>query len=258
VLFDTLTAANLETIGELLCDLQQAEHKPQFVVGSSGIEYALVKHWQATDQVGAGDLEDSRSTTAAIPAADRVIILSGSCSPVTSRQIGWAIEHGFADVPIDVAELNANLVGAVVERASERIIAALDRGQAVVAYTSRGPKDARHVEPNFAHEQAGGAIPSLGTILGRILREVLRVRAVNRIAVVGGDTAGQVAREAEIKAVEFVGPLEPGAPLCVVRSQLPAVDGLEITFKGGQVGHDDFFGTVRSGQRNERFVGANQ
>ena len=26
-----------------------AEQKPLFVVGSSGVEYALVKHWQATE-----------------------------------------------------------------------------------------------------------------------------------------------------------------------------------------------------------------
>jgi hypothetical protein len=29
--------------------------------------------------------------------------------------------------------------------------------------------------------------------------------------------------------------------LCVVRSRNRAVDGLQITFKGGQVGHGDFF-----------------
>ena len=34
-----------------------------------------------------------------------MIILSGSCSPVTDRQIGWALEHGFADVPIDISEI---------------------------------------------------------------------------------------------------------------------------------------------------------
>ena len=56
----------------------------------------------------------------------------------------------------------------------------------------------------------------------------------------------------------MIGPLEPGAPLCVVRSQESAVDGLEITFKGGQVGYDDFFGTLLSGRCNHSLIGATQ
>ena len=47
VLFDTLTDEHLATIGRLIWDVQQREQKPLFVAGSSGVEYALVKHWQA-------------------------------------------------------------------------------------------------------------------------------------------------------------------------------------------------------------------
>jgi uncharacterized protein YgbK (DUF1537 family) len=252
VLFDTLTDDHLETIGELLCDLQQAEQKPQFVVGSSGIDYALVRRWQATNRVPV------RSEVGALSPADRVIILSGSCSPVTSRQIGWAIEHGFADVPIDVVKLNSKQVGSAIESATERIVAALSRGQSVVAYTSCGSKDAHLAASRFTRDQTVGSAPTLGAILGRILLEVLRVRSAHRVAVVGGDTAGQFARKVEIEAVEMMGPLEPGAPLCVARSQLAAIDGLEVTFKGGQVGFDDFFGTVLSGGRRDGLVGANR
>jgi uncharacterized protein YgbK (DUF1537 family) len=77
------------------------------------------------------------------------------------------------------------------------------------------------------------------------------------VAVVGGDTSGQVARSLGIEAVEMIGPLEPGAPLCLVRSQDKIIDGLEVTFKGGQVGYDDFFGTLLRGHRNQALVGAN-
>jgi len=258
VLFDTLTDDHLETIGGLICELQQTQQKPQFVVGSSGIDYALVKHWQATDQLPACRFKGSRLATRAITPAEHVIILSGSCSPVTNRQIGWAVEHGFADVPLDIAKFDAKQVDAIIANASERIIAAIDRGQSVVAYTSRGSKDTNVSHSTTARRQFDSDTPTLGVVLGRIFREVVRVRSVSRVAVVGGDTAGQFAREAEIEAMEMIGPLEPGAPLCAVRSQLPAIDGLEITFKGGQVGYVDFFGTVRSGKRNEQFAGANQ
>ena len=63
VLFDTLTDEHLETIGRLIWDEQQREGKPLFVAGSSGIDYALVKHWQAAG-IGPG-LERTSSHRAA-------------------------------------------------------------------------------------------------------------------------------------------------------------------------------------------------
>jgi uncharacterized protein YgbK (DUF1537 family) len=74
----------------------------------------------------------------------------------------------------------------------------------------------------------------------------LQARRVHRIAVAGGDTAGDVARAIGIEALQFVGPLAPGAPLCRAVSRRPYVDGVEFTFKGGQVGCEDFFGVVQS------------
>ena len=88
----------------------------------------------------------------------------------------------------------------------------------------------------------------LGTILGRILRKLLHTCQLRRVAVTGGDTSGRVARTLGIDALEMAGPLAPGAPLCAIRSADAAIDGVEITFKGGQVGHDDFFGTLLRGR----------
>jgi uncharacterized protein YgbK (DUF1537 family) len=51
----------------------------------------------------------------------------------------------------------------------------------------------------------------------------------------------------EIDALRIVGPLAPGSPLCVAKSSRPQIDGLEMTFKGGQVGHDNFFEKVLEG-----------
>jgi uncharacterized protein YgbK (DUF1537 family) len=76
--------------------------------------------------------------------------------------------------------------------------------------------------------------------------------------VIGGDTAGDVARSLEIDALEMIAPLQPGAPLCVARSRRGDTDGLEVVFKGGQVGYDDFFGALRAGTANHSTVGAMQ
>jgi uncharacterized protein YgbK (DUF1537 family) len=58
--------------------------------------------------------------------------------------------------------------------------------------------------------------------------------------------------------LEYAGPLEPGAPLSTIRSGDRDIDGLEIVFKGGQVGYDDFFNTVLSGRPRSSRTGANK
>src|SRR4029077_9066634 len=94
VLMDTLTNEHLAPIGRLICDMQQSEQKPQFVAGSSGISYALAKYWQVSGSATCPERAFSHPSAAPISSVDRTIILSGSCSPVTNRQIGWALEHG--------------------------------------------------------------------------------------------------------------------------------------------------------------------
>jgi uncharacterized protein YgbK (DUF1537 family) len=252
VLFDTLTVQHLETIGRLICDLQKSEQKPLFVVGSSGIDYALVRHWQNTNVSEGSSPFNQRGLTASIQPVDCTVVLSGSCSPVTARQIDWALKHGFAEVAVDTIKVPTQHE---VDLMARQVASSLDRAQSVIVRTTRAPTDPRLAEAQRMPGQAATA--KLGAVLAQIFYEVLRSHPLRRVAVVGGDTSGQVARSLGIEAVEMIGPLEPGAPLCLVRSQDKIIDGLEVTFKGGQVGYDDFFGTLLRGHRNQALVGAN-
>jgi uncharacterized protein YgbK (DUF1537 family) len=47
----------------------------------------------------------------------------------------------------------------------------------------------------------------------------------------------------------MIAPIAPGAPLCLARAPGFAIDGLEVNFKGGQVGGDDYFERVSRGVR---------
>jgi uncharacterized protein YgbK (DUF1537 family) len=241
VLFDTLNEAHLATIGRLLAESQQQERKPLFVAGSSGIEYALVKHL-------ASELTQTITTRVSATAADRVIVASGSCSPVTDRQIAWATANGFAEIPLDTQQLFAGSdVAMEVAKNSERAAADLDAGRSIVLHTCRGPADPRKAA---APTVIGGEATArrLGVILGQIVGHLLDRCAVRRVGVTGGDTSGYVARTLGIEALEMIAPLEPGAPLCQAYRRGGGDRTLEITFKGGQVGHDDFFGTLLGGR----------
>ena len=246
ILFDTITEGHLSTIGQLIWDAQQQEERPLFVAGSSGIEYALTKHWETVGIVQPAIQQFTiRDTPEAIPPVEQVLVLSGSCSPVTDRQIAWAVAHGFSEIALDtIALARSNQIDRQICEIAESIVNKLDSGRSVVMHTSRGPNDARIVAMSQHVGQPAATLPRLGVILGRILRDVLQQRRVERVAVAGGDTSGEVARTIGIEALEFARSFAPGAPICTARSTDANVDGIEFIFKGGQVGHDDVFGAL--------------
>ena len=42
-------------------------------------------------------------------------------------------------------------------------------------------------------------------------------------------------------------PATPGSPLCTACSSTPSLNGIELAMKGGQVGGDDYFVSLRDG-----------
>lgn len=87
ILFDVLRREHEPIIGRVLCE-QVREGSTLFVVGSSGVEYSLTAHWKHR-----GILPDPPVMRA--ETLDRAIVVSGSCSPVTDRQIAWALDCEF-------------------------------------------------------------------------------------------------------------------------------------------------------------------
>jgi uncharacterized protein YgbK (DUF1537 family) len=84
--------------------------------------------------------------------------------------------------------------------------------------------------------------------LGHVLRGALEQSGVRRVCIAGGDTSSFAARALGIEALEMIAPLTPGAPLCRAHSKYSAVNGLEVVFKGGQVGTENYFGIVKNGR----------
>ena len=241
VLFDVLEPRHLATIGRVLW--QRSAAKPMFVVGSSGVEYALVAHWRETGLLA----HDAPAMT--LTPGPRLVVLSGSCSPVTARQIGLAVsEHGFADVAVDVTQLTD---GDAARREQQRIIDAmadhLRAGRCPIAHLACGPDDPRIDQVRHA----GLHGDAIGRWLGTLACHVARAIEPDRIIITGGDTSGHVARAMGIEALTMLAPLAPGSPLCraAAPGSAPAsqADDIEICFKGGQVGRDDFFATARDG-----------
>lgn len=229
VLFDILYASQLDRLGSLL-DRHSQPGVPLFSVGSSGVEMALGAHW-----VKQGRLNTVEQWPDPGP-AQPLLVMSGSCSPVTAGQITWAQENGFATVHLDG---DAIVGGADLAEPIRKITSELKEGRSVVAYTRQG-----------APEPGQAALPAhvLGTALGKIARQALGEVPLKRLLIAGGDSSSYAARALGVEAVEMIAPLAPGAPLCRAFAPGSPADGCEVNFKGGQVGSPDYFGAVARGK----------
>jgi len=238
ILFDIADEASLQQVGSLLWSLRS---QPQsFLVGSSGIEYALTAWWRSSDCLPPAVEFPSAGET------DRIIVVSGSGSPVTERQIRWAMARGFGSIAIDVSRLlEQGNAAAEAARVLRLALAELDAGRSVVLHTALGPSDARLL--GAARRSAPEFQEKLGFCLGQLLREILLHSTVRRAVICGGDTSARAGPQLGIFAVTTLKPLAPGSPLCLTWSDNPRFDGLEIVFKGGQVGGENFFGLVLRG-----------
>jgi len=225
VLFDGVAMEDLAAAGDVLLS-----RGVRFAAGSSGVTRALVLAWQAAGLI------DGRPAEVRAEAVDRLLVISGSCSPVTARQIARSGADGFVATPADVGAL---LEGSSAEEArlADAAVAALaGQGKALI-HSAEGPLDAA----------APAAGEKLGQALGRVAGQVVRRAGLRRLLFAGGDTSSHGVAQLGIDALTWAAPIERGAPLVRAHAADAAVDGLELVLKGGQMGGDGFFETVRLG-----------
>jgi uncharacterized protein YgbK (DUF1537 family) len=238
ILFDTLEGSHLLKIGRLIWE--QARQKPLFAVGSQGLETALAGWWREQGLAQAAPSFESPGQ------AEKIIVMSGSASPATAAQIAWAEANGFKSVRLEVSRLlDPQTARQESEEMARQGVAILDAGASPLFYSARGPGD-----PALSSLNSADLGRRLGIAQGQLLRSLLEKTAVRRICVAGGDTSSYVVPQLGLFAITVAYPLSPGAPLCRAysTSDLPGLDGLELSLKGGQVGAPDFFGRVRRGQ----------
>ena len=251
VVFDSMSAAHLTSVGRLLSQ-QAAKAAPLFVVGPSGVEYALTQWWREAQLLPAAAVDYSRFRR-----VDRALAISASASALSAQQIDAAIAAGFADLPVDAAALlDERRWCATADRLAAAAAQQLERGHSVILHTARGSHDPRIEAALMALEaqglprerarHEGGRL--LGQRLGQIAREVLRTVAVERLLLSGGDTSSQIVKALAPEALLVAARLSPGAPLCRLVSGESWLDGLEVALKGGQMGDIDFFQTARLGR----------
>lgn len=248
VLFDTLSDDHLPMIGRLISQ-QATVEQPLFTAGSSGTEYALAAWWREQGLCEKRSFDDPGEV-------DPLLVLSGSCSPVSAGQIEYSLAQGWREIALQTERLlEQDEMLQECETAAQQALHLLEQGYSVIVHTACGPEDAR-IQGTVQRLKKKGysdldckllSGKFFGDALGQILTLVLERKRLRRAAVAGGDTSGYLARYVGIEAMEMVGPMAPGSPLCRVYKPGSPLHHMEITFKGGQVGKKDFYQIAKRG-----------
>jgi len=238
LLLDVLDEESQIATGQQLLRLNAAGSR--FVVGSSGVEYALTRAWSDTGMIpGSADFPSPGGS-------ERIAVVSGSVSPTTERQIRDAEAAGFLRLAIDPMAFVAQNGVSAIEDTTQRALQALREGKSVIIHTAMGPAS-----------DIGKSLPSgsdgrhaIGRGLGRLLARLVKEAALKRVVIAGGDTSSHALREMGIYALTTCLPLPqtPGSPLCTAHSDDPVFDGLQVALKGGQVGNDRYFSDILDGK----------
>jgi uncharacterized protein YgbK (DUF1537 family) len=225
LLFDGTSDTHLHAVGRTLW--RRAAQRPQLVLGASSVAQASLAHWP-----DAAEAATSEHPVAA--ARSPVFLLVGSQSPVTAAQVRQA-QGLFDEIAIDPGLLLND--DAALEALAHRCVGALAGGRSVMARTT----------PAAASGPAPLAVARIcGELLARVLKRSPQVR---RVGVAGGDTSSIALSALGAWALGWGGNLSAGVALTRVRADDPALDGIELMLKGGQMGPPDLFQRLLVGTR---------
>ena len=229
VLLDALDELQLDQIGEWM--MTQQEDGPLFMVGSSAVETSLGNYWNKTGMIANSQLWP------AVDKAEPLLVLSGSCSPITKTQIAFSVANGFVEVPLESTKVKGNVgEGIFIGCDIDNVVSSLMDEKSVIIHTGQ----LQDVDQSDSAEVLGNALGKIG----RIICERIKLK---RVVVAGGDTSSYAGRAMGIEALEMLAPLLRGAPLCKAYAPDSPLHGIEVNFKGGQVGGENYFVLARDG-----------
>ncbi len=228
LLLDLVDESQLAVIGRLI--RRAADRAPLLAVGPSSVQQALVR-------ASPTPREDMAPPRPLAPADGPVLVVAGSLSPVTARQIAAA--ENYARQPLVTERLLADPDYAAQQ--VQQAAATLAQGRNVLAHTDQpsGPVNA---------EQTAATALATARLVADIVRASAQAgRRLNRIGIAGGDTSSQATLALGLWGLAFRCVLAPGVTVSVARSDDPVTDGIELMLKGGQMGGEMLFDELAAG-----------
>ena len=205
-----------------LRDLGAALRGAPFLTGGSGIAMGLPANF--------GFSADGAQAQAMHAPQGRQLVLAGSCSEATRRQVAAAIEAGLPAFKLD--PLAAEPLASQAEEALRWLARQPDAAPAVI-YATAAPDAVDAAKQALGADRAGAEVERA---LGRIAMGAVEA-GTRRLLVAGGETSGAVVAALGVTVLEIGPEIAPGVPW--TRS-IGAPD-LALALKSGNFGGESFF-----------------
>ncbi|WP_108462593.1 3-oxo-tetronate kinase [Devosia naphthalenivorans] len=214
---DAITDDDLRAIG-------RAAKTMRLITGGSGVALGLPANFTGRHAAVA-------HTQAVHVPSGGAVILAGSCSSATRRQVAAAIAAGTPSFQLDafaIAEHRMTVEDVVTFVLSHR------EGNPPLVYSSANPAVIASVQDKLGRDASGALVEDfLAAVAGR-----LHENGFNKFLVAGGETSGAVVGALGITALQIGPEIDPGVPWTRSHGDDCPV---ALALKSGNFGSDDFF-----------------
>ena len=213
---DAITDQHLLSIGTACADMK-------LLTGGSGLALGLPENFRRQ-----GLLKTSQAN--ALPhIGGHAIVLSGSCSAATQRQVA-EMKKQCESFVIDALALarGDDVVQQALAWAQTRL-----GDKPVLIYSTAAPQQIEAVQAAVGRERAGSMVEQA---LSEIAKDLV-ARGTRRLVVAGGETSGAVVTALGISGLRVGPEIDPGVPWTASVGDEP----IALALKSGNFGGDDFF-----------------
>lgn len=242
-IFDALEPDDLVLLARAVA--RAARHRTVFTLSSHGFAAGMAaslaeqqRHppaWEARPQA----------------AVDRLLVLSGSCSPRTAAQIDHARAKGWCMLRLPVEALPRDGREQIAGRLAAQAAEALASGQSVVVYAAAGPEDQSIAAGRGVFSAMDAESSSvIGALYADVARAVFSRLRLARLMLAGGDTSSQIVRALGVQSLA-IDAVNPESTEAFMRMNAPGTpfDGVQLLMKAGQNGPVDYFTQAREGRQ---------
>lgn len=218
LIVDAINDAHLHVIGEACADLV-------LMTGGSGVAIGLPHNFE---RAGALALTIQAGRLRAPPG--RNLVLAGSCSEATRKQVEVAIESGMPALQLTPSAL---MDGSQSSASAAAWAISQPAGAPVLIYSSADPTEIERSQGQLGREQAASLIEATFAELARDLVDA----GFSRLVVAGGETSGAVVGGLGVRILEIGPEIDPGVPWTASAGR----PTLALALKSGNFGTADFF-----------------
>jgi 3-dehydrotetronate 4-kinase len=217
VIIDAVANDDLYVIADACSDMR-------LLTGGSAVAMPLPEIW-----LKQGLLEKDGTADKHRAENGPAIVLSGSCSAMTNRQVSALLSegrHGFKLNPIDLLENGAS--------AACDWLSTQTPDTNPIIYATAAPAEVQAAQEKLGAERAGALIEAGLAACAVKAREL----GFRRFVVAGGETSGAVTKALGITQLDIGAEIAPGVPWCFAKT---AGHNVAITLKSGNFGNENFF-----------------